>query len=110
MKIESTPFTVTDWNLAKSEEHKGTAGTSFWKVCETGNIRVRMVEYSMGFRSDHYCPKGHVLLVLDGELEIEFKDGTTSTLTAGQSFQVSDDDINPHLAYSTKGARVFIVD
>ncbi len=110
MNIENVPFEVVDWKHLKTEEHKGETGTSFWKVSKMGNVRVRQVEYSAGFRSDHYCPRGHVVLVLEGELGIEFRDGSSEILTAGMSFQASDDEANPHLAFSDKGARVFIVD
>jgi len=110
MKIQDVPFSTTDWNEVESVEYKGESGTSFWKTFEAGNIRVRMVEYSPDFKSDHWCGRGHVLLVLEGELVIKLKDGREFTLTSGTSFQVADDDRNPHLAFTEKGANVFIVD
>ncbi|MGB7297366.1 MAG: DHCW motif cupin fold protein [Candidatus Aminicenantales bacterium] len=73
-------------------------------------MRVRIVNSSPGFRSDHWCPRGHVLLVLEGELAIELKDGRSFIMPELTSFQVGDDDANPHLAYTEKGAKVFIVD
>lgn len=75
MKIKDVPFFVTYWEKIEPVEHKGETGTSFWCVFESGNIRVRMVEYSAAFRSDHWCSRGHVLLVLEGELFIKLKDG-----------------------------------
>ncbi len=110
MKIEGVPFVTTEWDKIKPIEHKGETGTSFWQTFEGGNIRVRMVEYSPGFRSDHYCPKGHVLLVLKGECVILLKDGASHVLRSGMSFQSGDDETNPHLVYTEPGARVFIVD
>ena len=110
MKIEGVPFQVTDWETVEKTEYKGEKGTSFWKVFDKGNIRVRTVEYLPGFLSDHYCPRGHVLYVLSGELVIRLKDGQEFTLTAGMSFQAENDENNPHLAYSNPGATVFIVD
>jgi quercetin dioxygenase-like cupin family protein len=110
MNIPNIPFTITDWNQISPEEHKGETGTSFWKTIDAGNIRVRMVEYLPGFKSDHYCSRGHILLVLEGELCIKLKDGTEYRLAAGQSFQVGDDETNPHLAYTERGAKAFIVD
>ncbi len=71
---------------------------------------MRMVEYSPEFKSDHWCPRGHVLLVLDGELSIRLRDGREFVLTPGTSFLVGNDEANPHLAYTHKGAKVFIVD
>jgi hypothetical protein len=110
MKIEGVPFAVTKWDGIIPTEHKGEKGTSSWRTVEAGNIRVRMVEYSTGFRSDHYCPRGHVLLVLRGECVILLKDGGSHVLRTGMSFQAGDDEKNPHLVYSDNGATVFIVD
>lgn len=110
MKIENIPFAVTKWDEITPMEHKGETGTSYWRITEAGNIRVRMVEYSPGFRSDHFCPRGHVLLVLKGEFCVLLKNKVTHVLTAGMSFQAGDDESNPHLGYSQKGATVFIVD
>lgn len=110
MKIQDVPFSLTDWGQIKAGEYKGETGTSFWRTFEAGNIRVRTVEYSPGFRSDHWCSRGHILLVLEGELVIKLKDNREFKLTAGISFQVADDDANPHLAYTETGAKVFIVD
>jgi len=110
MKIKDVPFSITDWKKIEPGEHKGECGTSFWRMFESGNIRVRMVEYSPGFRADHWCPRGHVLLVLEGELFIKLKDGQVFQLESGTSFQVADDESNPHLAYTERGAKVFIID
>ena len=110
MKIKNVPFHLTDWSQIPAVEHEGETGTSFWQVFEEGNIRVRMVEYSSGFRSDHWCARGHVLLVVEGELIIELKNGQVHRMPSGTSFQAADDDANPHLAYTINGAKVFIVD
>jgi len=110
MKIQNVPFRLTDWSKIPPVEYEGETGTSFWRVFEEGNIRARMVEYSAGFRSDHWCARGHVLLVIEGELTIELKNGQIYRMPPGTSFQAADDDTNPHLAYTDKGAKVFIVD
>ena len=52
-----------------------------------------MVEYTPGYLADHWCQKGHVLLVLDGELHTELADGRTVVLKQGQSYQVADGDL-----------------
>ena len=110
MKIAEIPFTVTDWNAVAPVEHKGERGTSFWRAFESRCVRTRVVEYSPGYRSDHWCPRGHVLYVLEGEFGILLKDGRDFRLGSGMGFEVGDDETNPHLGYSEKGARVFIVD
>jgi hypothetical protein len=110
MNIQGVAFTVTDWRQVPPVEYKGEMGTSFWRTFEAGNVRVRMVEYSPGFKSDHWCPRGHIMVVLEGELSIKLRDGREFALATGTSFQAGDDHANPHLAYTEKGAKVFIVD
>ena len=110
MNIEHVPFGKIDWNEIAPVEHKGETGTSYWRTVETGNIRVRIVEYSPGFKSDHYCSRGHVVFVLEGEHRIRLKDGREFILSPGMSYQTADDETNPHLAYSVKGGKTFIVD
>jgi quercetin dioxygenase-like cupin family protein len=110
MNIPQIPFTATDWAEVREDEHKGSTGTSRWRTVEAGGIRLRIVDYSPGYLSDHWCPKGHVFYVLEGEFGIKLKDGTDIVLGAGMSFIAGDDDANPHRGYSEKGARAFIVD
>jgi quercetin dioxygenase-like cupin family protein len=80
-----------------------------WRTVEVGNVRVRKVEYSAGYIADHWCERGHVLLVLDGELVTELRDGRTFTLVAGDTYVVADGD-GAHRSSSPRGARLFIVD
>ena len=85
MKIQEVPFCVTDWSTVPAIEHAGETGMAFWRTLEVGNIRVRMVEYTPGYRADHWCSRGHVLLVLEGELVTELASGKTVTLRPGSS-------------------------
>lgn len=109
MQIENVPFCTIDWDSIESTEHLGVTGKAYWRTFQMGNIRVRMVEYTPGYLADHWCSKGHVLLVLDGELVTELSDGRKFVLKPGTSYQVAD-DINPHRSYTEKGAKLFIVD
>lgn len=109
MKIEDVPFTKTAWRDVEPVKYPGEKGSALWRMVEAGNLRVRMVEYSPGFLQDHWCPRGHVILVLDGELMVELRDGRTFTFKPGESFQVAD-DASLHRLLSGPGARVFVVD
>lgn len=109
MKIEAVPFEVTDWLQITPTEHPGETGTAWWRTREMGNIRVRMVEYSPGYLADHWCSRGHVLLVLEGELVTELQDGSAHLLKPGQSYEVAD-GVAPHRSRTETGARLFIVD
>ncbi len=109
MKIADVAFCVTDWDKIEPVEHRGTTGSAFWRTLEIGNIRVRMVEYTAGYLADHWCSRGHVLLVLEGELETELEDGRRFVLGPGQSYQVAD-KAEPHRSRTSPGAKLFIVD
>ena len=109
MHITDAPFSVTNWEDLPSAEQPGETGTARLRTVEIGNLRVRMVEYSANYLADHWCARGHVVLVLEGELMMEISDGRIVTITAGQSFQVAD-DFDPHRARTTVAAKVFVVD
>ena len=89
--------------------HAGETGKALWRTLEIGDLRVRMVEYTPGYLADHWCQKGHVLLVLEGELHTELADGRTVVLRQGQSYQVADGDL-AHRSRTDGGAKLFIVD
>ena len=110
MKMHDIPFGTTDWSTVPKTEHKGVTGSATWRTRDFGSIRVRMVEYTPNYLADHWCQKGHILLVLDGELETELEDGRRFTLKPGQSYQVAD-GAEPHCSRTgASGARLFIVD
>jgi hypothetical protein len=67
------------------------------------------VEYSAGYVADHWCERGHVIHVLEGELRTELRDGRHFSLAAGQSYVVADGD-GAHRSRTERGARLFIVD
>ena len=90
-------------------EHAGVSGMASWRTVKAGEVRVRMVVYSPGYQADHWCNRGHVLLVLEGELVTELQDGRLFRLSPGMSHQVAD-DIAPHRSRTQVGAKLFIVD
>lgn len=110
MKIPELPFTVTDWSKVPVTEHPGETGKAIWRTFEVGDLRVRMVEYSSGYLADHWCDRGHVLFVLEGEMLSELKNGHSVTMKAGMSYQVSDFGDSPHRSSTKHGAKLFIVD
>lgn len=110
MKMHDIPFGTTDWTSVEPTAHKGETGMANWRTREYGGIRVRMVEYSPGYLADHWCQKGHILLVLEGRLETELADGRRVILLPGQSYQVAD-GAEPHRSRTgADGAKLFIVD
>jgi len=109
MQITNLPFGTTDWAAIAPTEHHGETGIARSRTCDFGPIRVRMVEYSPGYRADHWCEKGHILLCIAGSLETELRDGRRFQLRPGMSYQVAD-RAEPHRSSSATGATLFIVD
>lgn len=109
MRIEDVPFGTTDWAGLPRTEHPGETGVAHWRTREIGNLRIRMVEYSPGYRADHWCQRGHVLLVLAGEMVTELASGERVVLRAGTSYQVADDTM-AHRSSTETGVTLFIVD
>src|SRR5258708_38201278 len=69
MKIPPLRFTVTDWSAVAPTVHPGESGEAIWRTFTIGDLRVRQVEYTPGYLADHWCDLGHVLYVLEGELD-----------------------------------------
>mgnify|MGYP004539017897 CR=1 FL=1 len=110
MQLEHSPYTLVDWDRLPVERHPGTTGHADWRVLTLGDVRIRMVEYSANYLADHWCDRGHILLVLSGALVTELRDGRRFTLTPGMSYQVSDFGDAAHRSESAGGAKLFIVD
>ena len=109
MQITDLPFSVTNWPEVAGEEHPGTTGVATWRTRQFGPVRVRVVDYSPDYLADHWCQKGHFLLVTAGELITELADGRVFTLTAGMGYQVAD-GAEAHRSRSRGGATLFVVD
>jgi quercetin dioxygenase-like cupin family protein len=107
--MSDLPFGTTDWSQVEPSEHRGETGMAYWRTRQFGELRVRMVEYTPGYRADHWCSKGHILLCLEGQLETELADGRKFVLTPGTSYQVAD-NTDPHRSSTQVGAKLFIVD
>lgn len=102
-------FNTTDWARMNETQHAGETGIARWRTMQWGDLRVRMVDYSAGYKADHWCTKGHILFCLQGELFTELQSGETFLLKKGMSYQVSD-DASSHRSYTQTGAKLFIVD
>lgn len=109
MDMSGIPFGTTDWLTVEKVEYKGETGLAYWRTRQFGNIRVRMVEYTPGYRADHWCVKGHILLCTEGELHTELQDGRRFVLQPGMSYQVAD-SAEAHRSFTEVGAKLFIVD
>jgi hypothetical protein len=52
------------------------------KIYREGGRRLRLVEFGKGFVETDWCTRGHIGYVLEGELELEFRDPCTAGLQA----------------------------
>jgi quercetin dioxygenase-like cupin family protein len=109
MYLPSFPFQTLGWSSIAKEEHKGETGMAYWQVQKMNDIRIRMVEYSPGYKADHWCSKGHIILCLEGEMDTELKDGRIMKLTKGMCYFVGDDN-EAHQTSTLTGCKLFIVD
>lgn len=110
MKLPHSTFTSTDWSKLDSTEHPGETGASTWREVTSGDLRIRLVDYGAGYLADHWCDRGHVLFVVEGELNVDLRDGRGFALRSGMSFHVSDFGDAAHRVWTKTGSRVFIVD
>jgi len=109
MKMNHIPFGTTDWSQVEAVEKPGEQGKAVWRTRQFEEIRVRLLEYSPGFVSDHWCVKGHILFCLEGELHTRLADGREFVLRPGMSYQVAD-NAEPHRSTAPFGAKLFVVD
>ena len=109
MFIAPFPFQTLNWSSIPKEEHKGETGISYWQVQNVNDIRVRMVEYSPGYKADHWCSKGHIIFCTEGEMDTELDDGRIMKLTTGMCYFVGDNN-EAHRSSTIPGCKLFIVD
>ena len=109
MKIGKLPISITDWNKLSSVGVRGETGKAVSRELDQGSVRVRLVEYSAHYKADHWCPRGHIVLVIEGDLSVELEDGKMYDLKGDMSIQIGD-NASPHRVYSKNGARVVIFD
>ena len=109
MKIDSFPFQTLDWSSIPKEEHKGETGVAYWQTQMMNDIRVRMVEYSPGYKADHWCSKGHIIFCTEGEMQTELEDGRILILSKGMCYFVGD-NCEAHRSNTETGCKLFIVD
>jgi len=109
MNITSFPFQTLGWDTVPKETKKGETGFATWQVRMMNDIRVRMLEYSPGYKADHWCKKGHVIHCFEGEMETELEDGRIFKLTAGMTYFVGDNN-EAHRSSTSTGCKLFVVD
>jgi len=103
------PFTIIDWSLIPKKEKSGEKGKAIQQVLQYSGLRVRIVEYSVGYFSDHWCQKGHIVYCLEGGFESEMENGSTFQISEGMTYIVSD-QMSSHRSNTKHGTRLLIID
>ena len=107
--MEQVPSKVIAWESLPVTAMPGETGMAKVRTAQSGELCLRRSAFSSGYRSDHWCAKGHLVLVLEGSVTMEFQDGRSFDVAAGSSFQIGDGD-GLHRAWTRDGAEIFIVD
>jgi quercetin dioxygenase-like cupin family protein len=103
------PYQTIDWTIIPTTEHKGEAGSAYWQTIQFPGLRIRIVEYSMGYIADHWCHKGHIVHCLEGEFVSELQNGEKSIMAKGNTYVVSD-EMSSHRSIAKNGAKLMIID
>lgn len=109
MHLKNITPSLINWNAIPCEKSNGAWGFAISKTKLFGDIKIRQVQYSENYLADHWCVKGHILHILDGELIIDYESGASDTIMSGNTYIVGDDGI-PHMAKSKVGALVLVID
>ena len=110
MKIENIPIAAINWASIPRVVQAGETGTATARTRNLGDIQLRLIDYSCGYKADHWCTKGHILHVIEGDLTIEHEDQSQTLLTPGRTWHVADGTAPAHRVLCESGASVFIVD
>jgi len=109
MSALNIPFQLIDWSTVPKTEHKGEQGVAYWQTLQFEGLRVRIVEYSKGYKADHWCEKGHIVYCLEGEVINEQQGAASSVLKPGMSYLVSD-ELSSHRSVTDVGVKLLIID
>ena len=107
--MSNIPFQTIDWSKTEKVAYTGVRGIAHWQTIQFPGLRIRLVEYSADYLADHWCQKGHIVHCLEGSFVSELESGEKVTLTAGQSYVVSD-GLSSHRSSSENGVKLLIVD
>lgn len=100
---------LINWLEIADEAIEGEMGFALVKTKMVGDIRVRRIAYSANYKSDHWCTRGHIVQVLQGQLNLEHEDGSTLVAKAGSGYIVGENTMG-HKAFTKAGAIAWIVD
>lgn len=110
MQIINVLYSEINWDEIPITKHSGETGYEWRRTFEKGNICIRLTAYSPGYKSEHWCCRGHVIHMLEGEVIFQPKTGSEKLLEKGMTCCFSDNQENPHKLYSISGSFLLIID
>ena len=91
-------------------EWESTIEGARFKVFRQGDKQIRLVEFTEDFVEPDWCVKSHIGFVLEGNLEIDFKNDKV-IYSAGNAIFISEGEKNPHKARAlTSTVKIFLVE
>jgi quercetin dioxygenase-like cupin family protein len=110
MEIKGAKLKILNWDAIDRVEHFGQTGNSYWRTFEDSGIRIRIVEYPVGYVADHWCEKGHIVHLLKGRTEFETHDGMKRIISAGMTYKVSENYKHRSRNIGNETAKLLITD
>ena len=96
--------------MFESLEWQETMPGARFKIFSDGKKQMRLLELTSEFVEPHWCERGHVGFVLDGELEIDFDDQVIG-YSPGSGIFIPPGTLTKHKARSiTPSAQLFLVE
>ena len=78
------------------------------KIVSNGIIKMRLLRFNDNFVEEHWCVKGHIGYVLDGEMTIDFN-GKKEAYKRGDGLWIEAGEANKHKASIAKGLFVEMI-
>ncbi len=107
--MKNIPFQSIDWAAIEKVVYKGETGVAYWQTVQFEDLRIRIVEYSIGYLADHWCQKGHIVHCLEGAFISELSSGEKIKLSKGETYIVSD-ELSSHRSVSENSVKLLIID
>jgi hypothetical protein len=90
--------------------HPARTGASHLAPSPSAISRYARLVITRQATAQHWYDRGHVLYVLEGELDTELRDMRNSSYCRGMSYYISDDNDALHRSSMQTGIKQFIVD
>ena len=113
------PARGDDWQRLRAMNHKIDFAAMDWAVAAPGarfkaidrdGSRLRLLEFTPQFVETDWCRKGHIGVVLEGVLEIEFS-SLAERFEAGQALFIPPGEVGKHNAHAlSERVLLFVVE